>query len=111
MKLLLQRSIVGVFLSVLLSLPQLSLATTVEEKPSALAMTGDLLIARPLLMVITAVGTAVFIVALPFSALGGNTKESAETLVAEPFEATFIRCLGCTTAGYKKQLVVNSAAK
>jgi len=111
MKCLLQRSIVSVFLGLLLSLPQLSMASTVEETPSALAMTGDLLIARPLLMVITVVSTAVFVVALPFSALGGNTQESAKTLVAEPFQATFIRCLGCTMAGYKKQLVTNSSAK
>ena len=70
-----------------------------EDEPSALAMTGDLLIARPLGMVITTVGAAAFVVSLPFSAAGGNVGQAADTLVVGPARETFVRCLGCRSAG------------
>ena len=47
-------------------------------------------------------GTAVWIVALPFTALGGNVKKSGEKLVVWPAKNTFVRCLGCATAGYQQ---------
>lgn len=63
--------------------------------PSAVAMGADLVIGRPLLLAATALGTAVWIVALPFSAVGGNVKASGEKLVVWPAKNTFARCLGC----------------
>ncbi|UYZ83449.1 multidrug transporter [Entomomonas sp. E2T0] len=65
--------------------------------PPAYAMVGDLVIARPMGAVLTVIGTGVFLVTLPFSALGGNVGEAADALVAEPARLTFARCLGCTT--------------
>lgn len=70
-----------------------------EDEPTALAMTGDLLIARPLGIVVTTLGTAAFIVSLPFSAAGGNVEQAADTLVKGPARETFVRCLGCRSAG------------
>jgi hypothetical protein len=70
-----------------------------EGEPTALAMTGDLVVARPLGAVITTVGAAVFIASLPFTALGGNVSQSAETLVVGPAAETFMRCLGCKSSG------------
>jgi hypothetical protein len=70
-----------------------------EDEPTALAMTGDLLVARPLGIAITAVGAAVFLVSLPFSALGGNVAQSADTLVTGPASEAFMRCLGCRNSG------------
>ena len=81
-------------------------AQEVEEKPSALAMAGDAIVARPLGLVITAAGTVLYLVTLPFSAMGGNAGEAGKTLVVGPAEATFVRCLGCTQSGYKKDAVV-----
>ena len=69
--------------------------------PKGYSMIGDLLIARPLLIAATVVGAAVFVVTLPFSALGGNIAEAAQSLIQEPGQAAFQRCLGCTTVGYK----------
>ena len=89
----------------LLSFPKIAFANSssvVVEKPSALAMSGDLIVARPVLLVITAIGTAVFLISLPFSLLGGNAGEAGKTLVLGPGESTFVRCLGCTNSGYKK---------
>ena len=66
--------------------------------PAGYAMVGDLLIARPLLVAGPVIGTAAFLVSLPFSALGGNVKESADALVAAPAREAFARCLGCTSS-------------
>lgn len=65
------------------------------ERPSGGAMVADALLARPLLAAATVGGAAVFLVSLPFSALGGNVDAAAETLIKTPAEATFRRCLGC----------------
>ena len=69
--------------------------------PTAAAMFGDLVIARPIGAAMTAVGAATFIVGLPFIALGGNVGEAADTLVVGPAGATFGRCLGCTRGGWR----------
>ncbi|MEZ5558496.1 MAG: hypothetical protein R3E86_08155 [Pseudomonadales bacterium] len=74
-----------------------------EDEPSALAMAGDLVIARPVGLVLTTLGAAAFVVSLPFSALGGNVEQAGQTLVVGPAKATFQRCLGCRTTGrYQK---------
>ncbi len=70
-----------------------------EDSPNDWAMAGDVLVARPFGMVLTLVGSALFVVSLPFTALGGNVKEAADTLVVGPAKETFVRCLGCNTAG------------
>src|SRR5690606_11242917 len=72
------------------------------EAPKGYAMVGDLIIARPLLICATAIGAAAFIVSLPFTALGGNVGEAAQSLVVEPGKEAFVRCLGCTSSGYKQ---------
>ena len=66
------------------------------EQPSFFAMAGDLVFARPLMLATTVVGAAVFVVSSPFSAAGGNVKDAANTLIKQPFDATFRRCLGCS---------------
>lgn len=68
------------------------------EAPPAYAMVGDLLIARPLLIAGTIIGTGVFLVSLPFSALGGNVPEAADALIGQPGREAFVRCLGCTSS-------------
>lgn len=91
----------------MLSVPRFALAASdvvVVEKPSELAMIGDVLIARPALLVITVVGTALFVVSLPFSLAGGNALEAGNTLVVQPAMTTFVRCLGCTNPGYKQSV-------
>lgn len=74
-------------------------AEEIQEKPSAAAMVFDGVIVRPITLVATVVGTALWVVTLPFSLLGGNAGDAADTLVLEPASATFLRCLGCTSNG------------
>ena len=100
------RIVFAVVATLSLTLPAVGSANVVDEKPSALAMTGDALFARPVLLVMTVVGSAVYLVSLPFSALGGNADEAADVLVVGPAKATFVRCLGCTMSGKKLAKVV-----
>ena len=72
----------------------LATGQTVDNENSGALMTADLILARPLGIVATVLGCAVFIVSLPFSALGGNTKEASKKLIKEPASFTFVRPLG-----------------
>ncbi|MDV7212115.1 hypothetical protein SAMN04244572_02437 [Azotobacter beijerinckii] len=72
------------------------------EAPPAYAMIGDLIVARPFLIAATLAGTAAFVISLPFTALGGNVKEAGQSLVVAPGREAFVRCLGCTTSGYRQ---------
>jgi len=55
---------------------------------------GDLVMARPLGLVATVAGSAVFVVSLPFALTSGSVKNTADTLVGKPFRFTFTRPLG-----------------
>ncbi|MCK5894052.1 MAG: hypothetical protein KAG53_06485 [Endozoicomonadaceae bacterium] len=72
-----------------------------QEDPNFFVMTADVLLARPLLLLVTGVGVVIFVISSPFSALGGNINQAANTLVAKPAKATFVRCLGCSYTGNK----------
>jgi hypothetical protein len=72
----------------------------VDENPNGFAMVGDFFVARPIGLVLTAGGTALWLVSLPFTLLAGNANEAAETLILGPGEQTFMRCLGCRNSGY-----------
>ena len=71
-----------------------------EDEPGAGAMVADAVVARPLGVVFTAVGTAAFIVSLPFTAIGGGMTQAADKLVVGPAKETFVRCLGCPLGRY-----------
>ncbi|CAA0115608.1 Uncharacterised protein [Halioglobus japonicus] len=95
-----RRATVALMVSCLL-LPQLLWAEeAIDESPNEWAMVGDLLVARPLGVVLTAGGAAVWLVSLPFTLLAGNASEAAGTLIGGPAETTFMRCLGCRNTGY-----------
>jgi len=64
------------------------------EKPTGGMMMWDALAMRPIGIVGTAVGAVVWLVSYPFAALGGNTDESTQKLVVDPFDWTFQRPLG-----------------
>jgi hypothetical protein len=56
--------------------------------------TMDILLVRPVSLAATVVGTAVFIVSLPFSIPSQSVGSTAQTLVVEPFNYTFTRPIG-----------------
>ncbi len=57
-------------------------------------MAADLLVIRPVGIVSTVLGGAIYIVSLPFSLPGGNQKEVWNTAVVEPAKFTFKRGIG-----------------
>jgi len=77
-------------------------AEKVEENPNALKMTADLLVARPIGVVIFGLGTVGYVLTLPFSILGGNAADAGEQLVVSPAREVFVRCLGCAKSGRKE---------
>ena len=62
--------------------------------PSADSTAADLLIARPGGLAATVLGTAVFVVGLPFTLINGSTGQAAQQLVVQPAQYTFTRPLG-----------------
>jgi hypothetical protein len=69
-------------------------STSRASVDNSLNIVGDLALVRPGCLVTTVVGSAIFIVALPFAAMSGSVQETADTLVVHPAEATFTRPLG-----------------
>jgi hypothetical protein len=54
----------------------------------------DVVIVRPLCLVATVIGTAFFVVSLPVAIPSKSVKETAQTLVVRPAQATFTRPIG-----------------
>ncbi|KPJ77615.1 MAG: hypothetical protein AMJ54_07270 [Deltaproteobacteria bacterium SG8_13] len=80
--------------SVVLAAPASAQVQIEKREPSAGAMTYDLFFLRPFGAAATIVGSAIFVVSLPFSALGRNVPAAGKALVADPFAFTFTRPLG-----------------
>ena len=95
-----RRSVAAMFVGCLLWPQVLWAQSAVDDSPNEWAMVGDLLVARPVGLVMTAGGAAVWLVSLPFTLMAGHASEAAETLMLGPAQATFYRCLGCRNVGY-----------
>ena len=54
----------------------------------------DALVLRPIGLATTVAGSAVYVISLPFSLLGGNEEQARESLVVAPARYTFKRPLG-----------------
>ena|SRR5690349_18537623 len=65
-----------------------------DTSPTGEQMALDLIVVRPLSLAGTVLGTAIFIVALPFNALTLNFADPARRLIVEPAKYTFVRPLG-----------------
>ena len=95
------RRAVAVMLVALMMLPQsLWAQDAIDESPNEFAMIGDLVVARPIGLVMVVGGTAAWLVSLPFTLLAGHASEAAGTLIGVPVETTFMHCLGCRNPGY-----------
>lgn len=78
----------------LLAASPLATADVRYGDPNFSTMVIDGFVARPLGLGATVVGTAIWIVTLPFSALGGNVSEATDRLIVDPARFTFVRPLG-----------------
>ena len=76
--------------------------TSQQTEPRWEDQVMDAVVARPLGIVATGAGAVVWGVSLPFSLLGGNAGQAADSLVGGPARETFVRCLGCRSAGRRQ---------
>ena len=82
---------VACVLAIMLSTTTPALASGTSDPAS---MVVDVLVARPISFAATVVGSALFVVSLPFAAVSRSTKDTAETLVATPARDLFTRPVG-----------------
>ena len=73
-----------------------SFSSESDNTPSSGAIAMDILLLRPLSLVGTVLGTALFVAGLPFEAISGDVSGTAKRLVVQPVEFTFARPLGDT---------------
>jgi hypothetical protein len=93
-----KKTLVLVMVASLLIIPFGSTALAQEyfetDDPGGGEMIFDLVVVRPVGLVATAIGSVVFVLSWPFSALGGNSDVAGQKLVKDPAAYTFKRPLG-----------------
>jgi hypothetical protein len=67
------------------------------EDGSPEAIAADIIVVRPACFVMTIIGSALFVVALPVAAISHSTHATADALVVKPAHATFTRPWGNMT--------------
>lgn len=65
-----------------------------DATDDSVAVIADVTIVRPGCFIATVIGSAFFVVALPFAAISKSVKSTANTLVVKPAKATFTRPVG-----------------
>ena len=81
--------------------------------PSYGTMVADATVGKPLQLINAVTGTALYLVSLPFSLIGGNADQAQQKLFVEPWDAMG-RCLGCSVAEdnyYKSQANDNNLVR
>ena len=74
--------------------PALAQSDEADSEITAASMVGDLFVLRPLGLAATVLGTAFFLISLPFTAASGDADLAAQKLVKEPGKFTLDRPLG-----------------
>ena len=80
-----------IIISLIVCLLLLNSTAALAAETNDLMMVGDLIFARPLGIVATVIGSAVFFVALPFTIPSGSVRHTGDIMVGEPFNFTFKR--------------------
>ena len=91
------------FLIILVLLAFVSTSVQATEVPSGGEMMIDAILIRPLGLVSVALGSALFVVSLPFTLISGSVKQSGKRFVGYPLKFTFTRKLG-SFPGYSEEL-------
>ncbi|MGA2246788.1 MAG: hypothetical protein ABSH48_17490 [Verrucomicrobiota bacterium] len=81
-----------VFFVIVLGLGNITVSRASDDND--IATITDVALVRPGCFLATVIGSAIFVVALPFAAMSGSVKRTADTLVLDPANATFTRPLG-----------------
>jgi hypothetical protein len=83
-----------IIISLMVCLLVLNSTAAFAAETDDIMVVGDLLLARPLGIVATVIGSAVFFVSLPFTIPSGSAQHTGDVMVGEPFNFTFKRPLG-----------------
>jgi hypothetical protein len=89
--------IIFFIIAAIITVPCSALAENIADDDNQInmaRMATDVVLVRPLSFVGTILGFGVFIIAAPFAAMGGNTKQAWNTMVVKPAKFTFARPLG-----------------
>ena len=91
-----RRSVAWVLALLLVAMPLFAKAQQDDtiSGDKATDMVVDVVVMRPLGLVATVLGTALTVVALPFTIPSGSVEKSAQELIVRPAEYTFQRPLG-----------------
>ena len=65
-----------------------------RAEDNSLEVVADMTLVRPGCLLVTVLGSAAFVVCLPFAATSKSISKTADTLVVHPAQATFTRPLG-----------------
>jgi hypothetical protein len=71
-----------------------AMASSTSDSADPLDVAADAVVVRPACLVATVVGSALFVVALPWAAASKSIKKTADALVLKPANATFTRPMG-----------------
>jgi len=85
-----------IFFAVIIGMGNITISRADEDND--IATITDVALVRPGCFLATLLGSAVFVVALPFAAISGSVKSTADTLVLAPAQATFTRPVGDFTS-------------
>jgi hypothetical protein len=71
-----------------------AVSSSAQENGGPMEVAADAIVVRPACLVATVVGSAVFVLALPWAAASNSVKKAADALVMKPANATFKRRMG-----------------
>lgn len=86
--------LVVVFITTVFASSSFAQAVIQDEEITTENMVVDAVLVRPLGLCAVILGVGLFVISLPFSALGKNVKEAGQKLVVAPAKFTFTRPLG-----------------
>lgn len=86
--------LVVVFVTTAFASSSFAQAVIQDEEITTENMVVDAVLVRPLGLCAIILGAGLFVISLPFSALGKNVKEAGQKLVVAPVKFTFQRPLG-----------------
>jgi hypothetical protein len=81
-------------LSMILCVCLLSLCGVSSSRADGIEAVGDVVVVRPASFLATVLGSAFFVIALPFTLPSGSVRKTADALVVAPAHYTFTRPVG-----------------
>jgi hypothetical protein len=98
-----------IVMALLIALTLMAASAPAFGSDKGLDIATDVLIVRPVSLAATVIGTALFIVALPFSLPSGSVGTTAQALVATPYKYTFVRPVGDFSSEWEPSKIADNS--